>query len=176
VFVFVGFPPAVAVRVAVADGVTVTGITVSVALAGVEFVTPFPVIKALAGIVLIMLPGVLEVTLIATVQEPGVDPACAGTLPPVNVKLVPPDTAVTVPPHELDRPAGFAIVIPAGKLSVNAAFVNANGFGLKIDTLNREMPPDGMLIGEKLLLISAGTLTTPVAVIVGDGVNVIVGG
>jgi hypothetical protein len=74
VLVLVGLPPAVAVRVAVADGVTVTGVTISVALAGVEFVTPFPVINAPAGIILIILPGVLEVTSIATVQKPGVDP------------------------------------------------------------------------------------------------------
>jgi hypothetical protein len=71
---------------------------------------------------------------------------------------------------------GFAIVIPAGKLSINEALVNANGFGLKTDTLSREMPPDEMLIGEKLLTISAETPTTDVDVTVGDGVNVIVGG
>jgi hypothetical protein len=126
--------------------------------------------------VFVKLPGVLDVTLIAIVQDPDVDPACAGMLPPISNKLVPPGAAVIVPPHELDRPAGFAIVIPAGKLSVNAAFVNTNGFGLEMDTLSRETPPDVMTSGEKLLTISAETPTTSVAVIVADGVNVIVGG
>lgn len=76
----------------------------------------------------------------------------------------------------MDRLTGFAIVIPAGKLSVSDALVNANGFGLKINTLSREIPPDVMLIGEKLLTRSAGALTTFVAVVVNDGVNVTVGG
>jgi hypothetical protein len=67
-------------------------------------------------------------------------------------------------------------VIPTGKLSTHATPVNANGFGLKIDMLSREIPPAGMLIGEKPLLMSAGSPTTGVEVTVDDGVNVIVGG
>ena len=65
---------------------------------------------------------------------------------------------------------------PAGKLSVHEAFVKLNRFGLKIVTLRREVPPGMMFIGENSLFISAGKLTTVVAVFVGDGVNVTVGG
>jgi hypothetical protein len=50
------------------------GSTVSVELVDIVFVTPFEVANAPAGMVLVELPGVLEVTSIATVQEPGVDP------------------------------------------------------------------------------------------------------
>lgn len=83
---------------------------------------------------------------------------------------------MTVPPHELEILTGLAIVTPAGRLSTHAALVNANGFGLEIDTLSREMPPAAMIVGEKPLTICAGTLTTFVAVAVADGVNVTVGG
>ena len=65
----------VGVRVAVGGTdvavlVAIEGSIVSVADAGVVFVMPFPVLNAPAGMVLIRLPGVLEVTSIATVQEP----------------------------------------------------------------------------------------------------------
>jgi hypothetical protein len=167
----VGLPPAVAVRVAVTEAVAVEGSTVSVALADAEFVIPWSVANAPAGMVFVKLPGVLEVTLIVTVQE-----LSAGRVPPFNVKLVPPETALTTPPHKLVRPAGFAIVIPTGKLSTNAVPVNTNGLGLIIDMVSCETPPEVMTSGEKLLTISAETLTTSVAVAVADGVNVIVGG
>jgi hypothetical protein len=45
-----------------------------------------------------------------------------------------------------------------------------------MNMLSREVPPDGMVIGEKPLLMSAGSATTGVEVTVDDGVNVIVGG
>lgn len=80
VTVGVGVKVAIGVRgdfgvfVGVREGVTTDGSTVSDALAGVEFVTPLPVLNAPAGMVLVRLPGVLEVTSTATVQKPGVDP------------------------------------------------------------------------------------------------------
>jgi hypothetical protein len=174
VLVSVFVPWAFGVRVEVggtevAVFVAIEGSIVSVALVGFAFVTPFPVVNAPAGMVLVTLPITLEVTSIATVQEP-----CAGTVPPLSDKLVPPGTAVTVPPHKLVALTGFAIVIPAGKLSTHDASVNRNEFGLKIVTLSREIPPDVMEVGEKLLFSSAGELTTIVAVVVGDGVNVTV--
>lgn len=74
VLVFVGLPPTVAVRVAVAEAVAVEGSIVSDALAGVEFVIELSLTNAPAGIVLVKLPRALEVTSIATMQEPGVGP------------------------------------------------------------------------------------------------------
>lgn len=38
--------------------------------------------------------------------------------------------------------------------------VSGNALGLKIVTLRRDVPPDTMEIGEKLLLISAGMVIT----------------
>lgn len=110
--------------------------TVNVALAGVVFVieTPPPVeLSALAGIVLIWLPKVVEVTLIPTVQSPGVIPTCAGTVPPLKDNVVVPGTAVTLPPQEFEMFAGFAIDNPGctpTKLSVQEALLSGNEFGL----------------------------------------------
>ena len=87
-------------------------VTFSVALAGLVFVmlVPSPVaLSAPAGIRLIKLPEANEVTLTDTVQDPAVDPTCAGTVPPLNDIVVEPELAVTVPPQVLLMPAGFAI-------------------------------------------------------------------
>jgi len=122
--------------------------------------TPPPVeVNSPAGIVLIRFPGVVDVTSIATVHEPGVVPTWAGTVPPLNDKVVPPETAVTLPPQLLLRFTGFAIEIPGWtptKLSVQEALVSWNGFGLNIVTMSRETPPAAIDIGVKLLFISAG--------------------
>jgi len=137
-------------------------VTFKVALAGVvfEMFTPPPVeVNAPAGIVLIRFPVVVEVTLIDTVHAPGVTPDWAGTVPPLKDKVVDPATAVTEPPHELVNPTGLAMESPGCtpiKLSIHAALVNGNIFGLKIVTFRRDTPPAAMDIGEKLLFISAG--------------------
>lgn len=113
-----------------------TPTTVSVALAGVVFVieTPPPVeLNALAGIVLIRLPMVVEVTLIPTVHSPGVMPTCGGTVPPLRDNVVDPGTAVTLPPQVLETFAGFAIDNPGctpTKLSVQEALLSGKEFGL----------------------------------------------
>ena len=105
-------------------------LTFKVALAGVVFVTfaPAPVEdNALAGMVLIRFPEVVEVTLIDTVHEPGVVPTWAGTVPPISDKDVEPAAAVTEPPQLSVRPTGFAILRPGWtpiKLSVHEALVN----------------------------------------------------
>jgi hypothetical protein len=136
--------------------------TRKVALAGVVLVMAPPSLEevnAPAGIVLIRFPGVVEVTSTDTVHEPGVDPTWAGTVPPLKDKVVPPGTAVTEPPHELDTLTGFAMSIPGWtlfKLSVQRAFVNGNPLGLNIFTSRRDIPPGGILSGAKLLFISAG--------------------
>jgi hypothetical protein len=139
-----------------------TPMTVSVALAGVVLVivTPPPVeSNALVGIVLIRLPEVDAVTSIPTVHSPGVIPLCAGTIPPLRANVVDPGTAVILPPQVLETFAGFAIDNPGctpTRLSVQEALVSGNEFGLYIVTLRRDMPPDEIAIGVKLLLISAG--------------------
>ena len=89
--------------------------TFKVALAGLVLVmlelSPVEV-NAPAGMVLIRFPAVLEVTLSETVHEPGVIPSWAGTVPPLNERLVAPATAVTEPPQELVNPSGIAMTSP----------------------------------------------------------------
>lgn len=89
--------------------------TFKVALAGLVLVTvePAPVeVNAPAGRVLIRFPAVVEVTLSETVHDPGVIPSWAGTVPPLNEKLVEPAAAVTEPPQELVNPTAFAMASP----------------------------------------------------------------
>ena len=111
-------------------------LTCKVALAGVVLliVSPPPMdVNAPTGIVLIRFPGVDDVTSTATVHEPGVDPVCMGTVPPLNDNTVAPGTALTEPPQVFDRFTGLAIKIPgwtALRLSVHLASVNAKVFGL----------------------------------------------
>ena len=96
-----------------------------VALAGfvfVIFVPPPAEENAPVGIVLIKLPKVVEVTLIDTVQDPGVDPDWAGTLPPLKEMVFEPVAAFTVPPQEF--PVTPTADIPVGKLSIHEAFVS----------------------------------------------------
>ena len=113
-----------------------TPTTFKVALAGDVLVmgSPSPVeVNAPAGSVLIRFPGVFDVTSIATVQDPGVIPDRAGTVPPVNDRVVPPATAVTLPPQLLLKFTGLAIKRPGWtptKLSVQAALVNGKSLGL----------------------------------------------
>ena len=89
--------------------------TRKVALAGVVLVIVPPApeeVSAPAGIVLIRFPGVVEVTSTDTLHEPGVTAVWAGTVPPLNEKVVPPGTVVTLPPQVVDALAGLAIKIP----------------------------------------------------------------
>jgi hypothetical protein len=101
----------------------------------------------------------VEVTFTVTVQEPGVDPTCAGTVPPIKDNVLP--TAVTIPPQVVVVLGGEAKFKPAGKRSSVQAGgvverVRANEFGLKMLTLRVDVPPADMDIGLKLLLICAG--------------------
>lgn len=137
-------------------------VTFKVALAGVVLVmfAPPPVeVSSPAGIVLIRLSTAVAVTLTDTVHDPGVVPDCAGTVPPLRDRFVPPTDALTEPPQEFVKTMGFAMVRPGCtpiKLSVQEALVNGNPLGLKMVTLRRDVPPARIEIGEKLLLISAG--------------------
>lgn len=90
-------------------------LTRKVALAGVVLVMMPPApeeVSAPAGIVLIRFPGVVEVTFTDTVHEPGVTPLWAGTVPPLNEKVVPPGTAATEPPQVFESLTGFAMSMP----------------------------------------------------------------
>jgi hypothetical protein len=92
-----------------------TPITVIVALAGEVFVIvpPPPVpVKPPVGMVLMRLPGMDDVTSMETLHEPGDKPTCGGTFPPLNVSVVSPAVATTVPPQVLVKFTGFAIVRP----------------------------------------------------------------
>lgn len=104
---------------------TPAAVTFRVALAGLVLLmeVPPPVeLKAPIGIVLILVPAVAAVTLTDTVQDPGVDPVWAGTVPPLKEMVVEPAGAVTVPPQVFaDIPT---TVMPAGKLSVQDAFAS----------------------------------------------------
>lgn len=89
--------------------------TFKVALAGLVLVMSEPSpeeVSAPSGIVLIRFPAVVEVTLMETVHEPGVIPCWAGTVPPLNEKLVEPAIAGTAPPQELVNPIGLAMASP----------------------------------------------------------------
>ena len=138
-------------------------VTFKVALAGVVLVmvVPPPVEESSpAGILLMRFPGVVEVTSIDTVHDPGVpDGDCSGTVPPVKDNVVPPGEAATEPPQVLIKFTGSAMMRPGWtpiKLSAQEALVSGNPLGLKMVTLSREVPPAAIEIGSKLLLISAG--------------------
>lgn len=133
-------------------------VTFNVALAGLVVVTLIPPgpeeLNLPAGMVLIQFPATAEVTFTATVQDPGVEPDCAGTVPPVSEMVDVPAGADAVPPQLFD--CSPAIVMLEGIVSVQAALVNAKGFGLKIVMRRREVPPAAIRIGVKVLFISAG--------------------
>ena len=75
-------------------------VTCKVALAGVVFVAKFPepsvAVTVPAGMLLIKLPAVVDVTFTVRVHCPFVLPTLAGTIPPLKEMLVPPTTALTV--------------------------------------------------------------------------------
>jgi hypothetical protein len=110
--------------------------TCRVALAGSVFEMALPPPMAdnsPDGMVLIRFPSAVEVTVTDTVQDPGIVPVCAGTVPPAKDNVVDPATAVTVPPHVLMIPTGFAMTKPGWtplKLSVQEAFVRLKALGL----------------------------------------------
>jgi hypothetical protein len=135
-------------------------VTLRVALAGLVllmFVPPPVELRAPTEMVLIKLPGVTEVTLTETVHDPGVEPDCAGTVPPLNVMEV--LVVETFPPHVSLMPAGLATLRPCctpTKLSVQDALVSINILGLKMVMLRTDISPAKMEIGVNFLLISAG--------------------
>ena len=134
--------------------------TFRVALAGLVlliFVPPPVELRAPTGIVLIRLPLVSEDTLTVTVHEPGIEPDCGGTVPPVSVMVV--AVVDTVPPQLLVIPGGLATRKPGWtptRLSIQDVFESAKILGLNTVMLRTETWSEAMEIGVNFLLISAG--------------------
>src|SRR5512147_2244429 len=86
------------------------------ALAGWGLLAPLVVVTAPASIVLVRLPLTVMVMLRERVQVPK-----GGRLPPLNEKKLSVGKAVIVPPQvPTEGFTGFATIIPAGIVSVNA--------------------------------------------------------
>ena len=130
--------------------------TESVALAGVPLLTPWLVESAPAGIVLMWLPGTVEVTSAWKVQLPGVEPTWAGIVAPLIASEPLPAAAVTVAPEQVVEAFGVgAITTPAGRESVTAAPVKSVNASLKRKTVKVEVPAGVMPVGVKLLFSEA---------------------
>ena len=106
-----------------------------VALAGVvleiESASLSVAVNPPAGMVLIRFPAVVEVTRTVMVHDPGVDPTCGGTMPPLRDMLVPPPTAVTAPPQVLAVTFEGLMLIPGWtptRLSLKAALEKSWGY------------------------------------------------
>ena len=83
-----------------------TPVTVMLAVAAAAFVPPSTVVKALAGIVLVLVPFVVLVSVTVIVQLPPLP--VPGIVPPVNITVVAAATAVTAPPAQVVLAAGVA--------------------------------------------------------------------
>ena len=110
------FPASAVVGLKVFDTVgAAIGVTTSVAVAGVALL-PNVVCSAPAATVLVTVPRVEDVMLTAMLQP------TAGTVAPLAyvTELLPTEADAT-PGQVVDRPLGFAVVTPAGKVSRNSA-------------------------------------------------------
>src|SRR6478752_5271257 len=132
------------VRVAVPPAAMVVGVKVFVTVGArytsrlaVAAAALFPpvVCSALAAMVFVDVPAVLEVTFTATVQ-----PAAGIEVPLAIVKL--PAPAVAVTPVQVPVLPAVPMVMPAGKVSVSAAVsVSALALVLPIVTVRSALPP-----------------------------------
>ena len=133
-----------------------SAVTDRVALAGVPFVWPSTVTRDPAGIVLMWLAGIAEVTSAWKVHVPGVGPTWAGMMAPEIESVPPPAAALTTPEAQVVEAFGTAaITTPAGRLSTRVAPVKGVAASLKRKTVSVEVPPCGMLVGVKDLLTLA---------------------
>ena len=99
---------------------------VKVASAGSELLTPFVVVTAPAGMILVRFPLTFVVTLNVRVQV-----ELAGRLPPLNEKEPSPGFPLNAPPQApTEKLTGFARNIPVGMSSVNLMSVNCALLGL----------------------------------------------
>jgi len=135
------------------DEVSVTvGCAVPTVRVAVLLVLPVPLLVDETGpVVLLYVPGMLEVTLTLTAQEP----LCA-TDPPASEMLPLPAVAVAVPPQLLVSPLGVATTTFAGRLSVNATPSCATAAGLAIVIVRVERPFGTIEVGLKALAIVGG--------------------
>jgi hypothetical protein len=130
--------------------VTVVGAVTTVRVA-VLLVAPVPKVDETASVVLLYVPGVLEVTLTLMAQEP-----LSATDPPVSEMLPLPAVAVAMPPQLLASPLGVATTTFAGRLSVNATPACAATAGLLIVIVSVERPFGTIEAGLKPLAIVGG--------------------
>ena len=96
---------------------------------------------------LLLLPGVLLVTLKITVQL-----ELAGIVMPVKLRAIGPP--LSVPPQV---PVTDPVALMFVRVSVNVALVSAIVLLLESVRVTTEVPPDGMEVGLKALLIVGGT-------------------
>jgi hypothetical protein len=111
--------------VGIAAGAETGGLLVKVEVVPAALL-PWVVVKAPTPRVLKKLPAVATVTFTVTVQVPDRPPEAIGMVAPLRSIVPVPDTAVSVglPQPLVVAPLGVAIIIPAGKVSVNVAFVS----------------------------------------------------
>lgn len=117
----------------------------------VLLVLPVPKVDETGPVVLLYVPGMLEVTLTLMAQEP-----LSATDPPVSEMLPLPAVAVAVPPQVLVSPLGMATTTFAGRLSVNATPSCAAAAGLVIVIVSVERPFGTIEAGLKPLAIVGG--------------------
>src|SRR6476646_3638597 len=134
------------------DEVSVTAVgAVPTVRVAVLLVLPVPNVDETAPVVLLYVPGMLEVTLTLTAQEP----FCAID-PPASKMLPLPAVAVAMPPQLLVNPLGVATTTFAGRWSVNATPSCATAAGLVIVIVTVERPFGTIEVGLKFLAIVGG--------------------
>jgi hypothetical protein len=143
------------IRVLVSDRSTCV-VTVRGLLAGAVFEPAFVVVTPPAGMVLVTVPGVVEVTTTVTSQLP-----FAGIVPFARLTLV--VVWLAVPPTQVVAAAPI-VVTPAGKLSVKATPVMSKLLGLVTVIVKVEFAPDGMVAGLNCFARVGGWKTVKVEV------------
>ena len=119
--------------------------TVMGAVAAVAFVPPCVVPKAPTGMVLVLVPFVVLVSVTVIVQEPPLP--VPGMVPPVNVTVVAPAFAVTMPPTQEVLAAGVGAtdkweLVGEARLSVKFITVYGRVDGLVIVIVITVVLPD----------------------------------
>ena len=131
---------------------------VRTALAGMVLLPAFVVVMSPASILLVTVPGVLEVTSMVMTQ---VWPA--GMVPPVKVTL-PAKEVGSTPQLVCVMLATPAVVTPRGYVSVTVTPVMATALLLAILILSVVVPPGAMLLGLKALVTVGRALMVRTAV------------
>jgi hypothetical protein len=121
-----------------------------------------PLVELTAPVVLVKLPAAVAVTFTLSVQL-----AVAATVPPLNVTLPEPATAVAVPPQVFVNTFGVATTVPAGNVSVKATPLRATVFatGLVIVKVSEVVPFTATPVAPYALAIVGAAMTVSVAVL-----------